>query len=525
MLDVTAQHLCLTVRRTKQEASVTALERAIADPPRVHGISDNSPVAGLARRSLGFVDVLAQSVSAVAPSAAATTIPVIAAAAAGGATIWAFAVALLISLLVASTVNQFTKRMSAAGSLYTFVSKGLGTGAAFFAGISMLVGYGFISMFALAGSGLFITTLLGHFLPGAGTSTLLVAVFVVALAALCFFVLALGIQLSTRVTILVESLSVALILVLVIAMLAAQGGRIEWSALNLASTNLGDFTTGVVLALTAFVGFESAASLGVESRRPFANVPRAILWTVIASGVLYLLSAYSQLTGFARLGRSIIETTTPVNDLANAYGMEWMGLVLDLSIAGSFFACAVASTTALVRVIFSMAREGLIPRSFGMTHARLRTPIVAIVATVPLLAAVPVLALTIGSSVWQAMGVLLVCAAAGYISSYMLVCLAAFVFLRRIGELTVRAGVRAIMASVMLAIGLVVYLMTSSASPSSLGVWLFLAIMAAGGALYAVVRVRKPWFSDTIGVFDETTTVDVLGGRGSDSARRVAGLG
>ncbi|HAM25960.1 MAG TPA: APC family permease [Microbacteriaceae bacterium] len=504
---------------------MTALERAVAHPPRVTGVTSRSPMAGLARRSLGFLDVLAQSVSAVAPSAAATTIPAIVAAVAGRGTVWAVAGALLLSLLVATTVNQFTRRMSAAGSLYTFVSKGLGTAASFFTGVAMLVGYGFVAMFSLAGSGLFLATLVGHFVRGAADSALLVSALIVVLAAVCFLVLARGIRLSTRVTLLVESASVALILVLVIAVLVRQGGGINWSVLSIGDAKPGDFATGVVLALMAFVGFESASSLGVEAKRPFANVPRAIVWTVVVSGVLYLLATYSQLVGFSAIGLSITGSDSPVNTLTNAYGVEWTGLVLDASIATSFFACAVASTTALVRVVFSMSRDGFIPAVFGRTHPRLHTPFVAAVAVVPMLVVVPLLVIASGSGVWDAMGVLLVCSVSGYITSYVLVCLAAFVFLRRIGELTFWVGLRALGASALLAIGLAVYLGSQSVSASSLGVWLFLGIMIVGVALYGWARVRNPWLRYTIGVFDETTADDVLGGTVPDPPGRAADRG
>jgi hypothetical protein len=51
---------------------MTALARAIARPTPVAGFGDRSPLHGLQRRSIGIVDLAAQSVAAVAPAAAAT---------------------------------------------------------------------------------------------------------------------------------------------------------------------------------------------------------------------------------------------------------------------------------------------------------------------------------------------------------------------------------------------------------------------------------------------------------------------
>ena len=109
---------------------MTALERAIARPQPVHDFAATSPLDGLERRSVGFADVLAQSVAAVAPTAAATTVILLVAGASGGGTVWAVAVATVLALLVARTVNQFANRLAATGSLYTYVARGLGAGAA-----------------------------------------------------------------------------------------------------------------------------------------------------------------------------------------------------------------------------------------------------------------------------------------------------------------------------------------------------------------------------------------------------------
>ena len=491
---------------------MTALQHAIAHPAPVEGIGTTSPVAGLARRSVGGLDVLAQSVAAVAPSAAATTIPLLVASVAGGSTVWAIAAAMALALLVATTINQFTKRMAATGSLYTFVSRGLGPAASIITGVAMLVGYGFIAMFALGGSGYYVAILVGRFLPEVDAPVVIGLGVVVAMAAACALVLARGIRVSTRVALLVELVSVVIIVALIAALLWLRVPQIDWSAFRIDGIAPADFAVGAALALTAFVGFESASTLGVEARRPFANVPRAIIWTVIVSGVLYLLASYSQLAGFAVLGREVAASASPVNDLASAFGVGWLGMLLDVSIAASFLACAIASITALARVLFSMGREGLLPGSFGRTHRRFRTPFVAVVVSVPIIAAVLIVTILLTGGVWEAMEVLIVGAAGGYIVAYALACVAAPVFLWRIGELTVGVVLRAGVAAAALSVMLVVYLVAESTSARAPGVIVFLVAMVIGVSILAVRAVRRPWLRHTLGVYDVPIGTDVLGG-------------
>src|SRR5205823_882031 len=107
------------------------------------------------------------------------------------------------------------------------------------------------------------------------------------------------------------------------------------SALALGPTAPAPFAVGTALAVTAFVGFESASVLGVEARRPFQAIPRAISWTVLVAGVLYVVSAAAQQTGFAAIGADLATSASPVNELATAFGMQWVGWALDLGIAAS----------------------------------------------------------------------------------------------------------------------------------------------------------------------------------------------
>lgn len=124
------------------------------------GLRRRSPVAGLDRRTLTPVQVFAQSVSAMAPSAAMAASPAIVAASAGDAVMWSFAVATVVALLVGVCIAQFTRRMAAAGSLYSLTAKGLGPLAAFVCGSALLIGYGVLAMAALIGSGIFLTDFL-----------------------------------------------------------------------------------------------------------------------------------------------------------------------------------------------------------------------------------------------------------------------------------------------------------------------------------------------------------------------------
>jgi hypothetical protein len=122
------------------------------------------------------------------------------------------------------------------------------------------------------------------------------------------------------------------------------------------------------------------------------------------------------------------------------------------------------------------------------------------------------------------MEILIVGAAGGYITAYTLACIAAPVFLHRIGELTVWSTLRAAAAAILLSVVLVVYLVSESTTDRYPGVWVFLAVMTAGILFYLVRHLRRPWLRHAVGIYDVPVGADVLGavnGLGAMNGRTV----
>lgn len=484
------------------------LERDGAGTTGLNLVRARSPVHGLARHDLGQVQVLAQSVSGAAPAAAMAATPAIVAGTAGSAGVWSFLVATLLALLVGTCIGQFTRRMAAAGSLYSLTAKGLGPAGAFACGAGLLAGYGLLAMAALTGAAVYLRSLLARVgvVPAADAGGVLLAVAVPVLGALAMLLMVRGVRLSARVVLLVESTSITIMVVIFTVLLGSHGIAPDPGPFAPAGNGLGGIAAGVLPALAAFIGFESAAALGVEARRPFRMIPRAVLATAAAAGVLYLFAAYTQLVGFGGDAAALAAQAEPVNALAAAQGLPWLTLLLDAGIAMSFFACALATGNALVRVLFSMGREGVAPRVLGAAHPRHRTPHAAIALSVPALAAVPAALLGAGAAPLAVLSVLLTAATVGYLVAYLLVCVAAPLFLRRIGELTTAPVLAAGVAAPILLVVLAAFVV--SAGPVFAAGCVLAAALAA--AWFVVLRVRRPRRLAEIGVYDETCAADLL---------------
>jgi amino acid transporter len=102
---------------------------------------------------------------------------------------------------------------------------------------------------------------------------------------------------------------------------------------------------------------------------------------------------------------------------------------------------------------------------------------------------------------------LLTISTVGYLVAYLLVCLAAPLFLRRIGELTpAPVVITAVLVPVLLVV-LVAYVVSAwgGVVPAAIAV-----LGVAGLAWLAWLRWRRPAQLAGIGAYDETVTADVL---------------
>lgn len=475
---------------------------------RLGVILSQSPLSGLHRRQLGFPEVLAQSVAAVAPSAAAVTIPGIVIGLAGGAAVWAFLAAAAIVVLVGYSVTQFARRMASASGLYSYTAKALGVPAAFTTGWSLMIGYAGAAMASALGAGIYLGSVAGMLGLPHPHSQLTLAVCVLVAATGAGLLMVRGIQLSARVSLALEVVSVALVLAILVVLAlsvpdSGAGGSVK------VHPSFDEATLGVLLAVTSFVGFESSGTLGAEARNPFTAVPRALLLTPLALTVLYLVAVGVQTSLFEGQPASLLSGGSPLADLASLQDRDVLGFLLDLGILSSWFACLMGSTNALVRVLFSMGREGVCPPRFGRTHPRFGTPVVAIVTAVPVIAVVPLVVVHLRTSLMDVFVDLLTLSAYGYLVAYGLVCLAAPIFLRRLGELTYVSVVVGAVATSSI-VFLVGWTITSFGFAHGGFAIVYVALMLLGWVRLLFLHRRTPWVLDEVGVYDEPISSDIL---------------
>ena len=124
--------------------------------------TENNKQNGLKRSYLSSFEVLGQSIAAIAPSATPALVIPLVFGFAGNGTWLAYAIGLVVFLLVSLSVNQFTKRSATPGNLYSFIVKGLGTDAGVITGWGLVLAYLLTASAVLCGYINYANVLIGY---------------------------------------------------------------------------------------------------------------------------------------------------------------------------------------------------------------------------------------------------------------------------------------------------------------------------------------------------------------------------
>jgi amino acid transporter len=457
---------------------------------------------------LTYPEVIAQSISVIAPSTAPAAILGLIFVSAGNGTWLSFLLATVGLLFVCFNINQFARRSASPGSLYTYIVKGLGPTAGVLSGWGLLLGYMVTGMSTLCGFAIFAQMLLGQ---------LGLHLNVLVLFALCvivsFCVAYKDIKLSAKMMLIFEAVSLLFILVLGVAIWVHKGFAVDMDQLTLHGTTPGGVITGIVLVVFAFSGFESSTSLGTEAKDPLRAIPRSLLQSTAISGVFFLFMAYVIILGFKGSGVDLGKTEAPLAFLAPQTGLGFLGTLINIGALLSFFSCTLACINSTARIIFSMARHGLFHDALGEAHETNKTPHLAVALSALITFFVPAAVSLSGINAFDAQGYFGTLCSFGFLLVYILVSVAAPIYLRSRGQL----GKADILYSV-LGCGFMLLplfgtigisgstLFPPPAFPNNLLVWIFVVYMGVGLAWLLTQKARSPKMLPTMKIsVDELT--------------------
>jgi amino acid transporter len=292
-----------------------------------------------------------------------------AAAGAGFALPLSILLAMLACLLVANSIAAFARKLPSAGFAYTYNSHGLGSSGGFLSGWLMVIGYGMVGPMIIAAFGGFGSS----FIDSQYKVHVSWEVVSIAFMLIIWGILALGVSESAKVALVFLAIEVTVITALMITILAKGGGSGHLSVGNFNPSNslkgVSGLGTGMLWGILMFIGFESVATLGEEAKGSRKTIPIALFTAVLVIGSFYVFSAYGVSSGFGPHNiANFASDSDPVRTLSQK---SWGGTaILTLTIMASAFANAVSGSNSIVRILFAMGREEILPRRLGQTSKK-----------------------------------------------------------------------------------------------------------------------------------------------------------
>ncbi|MFJ9567681.1 amino acid permease [Streptomyces fuscichromogenes] len=285
----------------------------------------------------------------------------------------AYVVAAAVLLCFAVGYSAMSKRVVNDGAFYVFVARGLGKQAGVATAYVAALGYLSLAVGMGAAFGYFTSLVFSE--SGLDVSWgVFTAVGVVVVTLFGHR----SADVSARFLGVLMALEFAVLLVLDVLVVGHKGtGAFPVQSFSAGELFGGSLGIALMFAFTSFVGFESAALYGEETKDPARSIPRALYISVTSIAVFYVLTAWVVIGGAG--GTAAPERARrDLGDLVFTLAQQYGGTVLyDASAVlpcTSVLASWIALHNAASRYLFALGWEQVAPRTLGRYHPVHQSP-------------------------------------------------------------------------------------------------------------------------------------------------------
>jgi amino acid transporter len=354
-------------------------------------VAQRTDVQKLRGNSVGLIGVLFLTVTGSAPiSAMLFNTPISVGFGNGIGTSAGFIVATVVLTVFSVGYVAMSRKVTTAGGFYSFISHGLGRELGMASGFAMVAAYSVFEVSLVGGFAYFASLKAARY--GWHVQWYWLGLAMVALIAILAYF---DVRISARI------LGVALLLEIITLlffdgfMFTQASGNVSAAAINPVNAFKGlpaghDGGTaiaagaagiGIFFAFWSWVGFEMAPNYGEESRNPKKNIGRAMYISVIGLGIFYTITSWAAISGYHSINAAANVAQNNSAEFFFGPARHYAGLFLKdclswFIITGSF-ACGMAFHNTTARYLYSLGREGVLPRPLGRTHPRFHSPHIA----------------------------------------------------------------------------------------------------------------------------------------------------
>lgn len=337
----------------------------------------SNPDSAHLRRTLGLVGLVAFGLSYMSIGTIFTTYGIVNQLTEGRLPL-AYVVALVAMIFTAGSYALMVRKYPVAGSAYTFSQQAFGGLTGFLTGWVLLLDYLFIPMINFMILGFYVSTQFPS-IPS--------QVFAVAALLLVLLVNIFGISFVSKFngTLFVFSLAKTILFVIVAAKAAVNDpnapGLLE--PFTPGAMGFDPILSGAAVLALSFLGFDAVSTLSEEARNARRDIPRAIMLTTIIGGGLFIFVSWVGALAYhpenwALVPDSMINAAGVA--LMSVLGGAWAPVLEIITVFSAILACigsGLAGQASVSRILYSMGRDGTLPRQLGRLSKRFGTPVVA----------------------------------------------------------------------------------------------------------------------------------------------------
>lgn len=282
----------------------------------------------------------------------------------------AYIVALVTMLFTAFSYAHMSRAVPQAGSAYAYTQQAFGGTVGFATGWTLMLDYLFIPMINFLLIGIYLNTQFPAIDAWAFSLASLMLVLVLNIV---------GIKFIGRLSATVVASSVLMIgifVALVLNQVLNADAPSLLAPFSFGAEGLGPIFSGAAILSLSFLGFDAISTLSEDAKNPGRSIPAAIVLTTLAGGVIFILVGWAG----ALVHPDHTSFTDPdaagVELMAGVGGSMLTAIFVAVYVVGSF-GSAMASQASVTRILYSMGRDGLLPRRMGMLNRRFSTPVFA----------------------------------------------------------------------------------------------------------------------------------------------------
>lgn len=340
----------------------------------VNEILENNKKASL-NRTLGAFDVTLMSIGAVIGTGVMVLTGLVASRDAGPAVVFSFIISAIVCIMVALCYSEFASSVPTSGSAYAYIYVSMGEIIAHLVGWSLVIGYTVSTATVAGGWSSYFNGLLKEIgitlpssltaIPADGGIVNLPAIIVVLFVTI---LLSRGTKESKKV----NNFMVIVKLAVIVIFLAVGVFHID-------TNNLSDFMpfgwsgvfAGAASVFFAFTGFDAVSTSAEEVKNPQKNLPIGIVVSLVTCTAIYVLVCIV-LTGVCHYTK--LNVADAMAYALQTVGQSWAASLISVGAVIGIIAVMLAYSFGGSRILYSMSRDGLLPKKFSHLGVKSQAP-------------------------------------------------------------------------------------------------------------------------------------------------------